>query len=39
VKEFIHKGETLKAMKLARKLPKKPEGKKKKDHQRFDDGG
>jgi hypothetical protein len=34
VKEFINEEKTLKAMKLAQKLPKKFEDKKKKDHQR-----
>ncbi|XP_059458234.1 uncharacterized protein LOC132187811 [Corylus avellana] len=39
VEEFINEKETLKAMKSARKLPKKFEDKKKKDLQRLDDPG
>ena len=37
VEEFINEEETLKAMKLAWKLPKKFEDKKKKDHRREDE--
>jgi hypothetical protein len=37
VEEFINEEETLKAMKLAQKLPKKFEDKEKKDHRRTDE--